>query len=183
MKRLGGRIKIKREALKLPLSEVSRKAGISASALSQIENAKAFPSIVTLKAIADVLNTTVGELIGENETISFVPLIRESERVFVTRNKSGAELFMLSNRETGKQMGTYIVLLQKGSDTTGFLKEHAGQEFCHLIEGELDFTIDGTIYTMKRGDSLYYNSSKARRAENKSVELAKLLWIVTPPEF
>ena len=67
MNRLGARIKRKREMLSLPLSDLSKKVGISASALSQIENSKAFPSIVTLKSIANSLYTTVGELIGEHE--------------------------------------------------------------------------------------------------------------------
>ena len=66
MKRIGERIRQKRELLGLQLKVLSKKVGISSSALSQIEKAKAFPSIITLKSIAENLHTTVGELIGEN---------------------------------------------------------------------------------------------------------------------
>jgi XRE family transcriptional regulator, regulator of sulfur utilization len=53
MKRLGERIKRKRESLHMQLNELAKKVGISSSALSQIEKAKAFPSVITLKSIAD----------------------------------------------------------------------------------------------------------------------------------
>jgi transcriptional regulator with XRE-family HTH domain len=183
MKRIGGRIKSKRESLNLSLNEVAKKAGISSSALSQIENAKAFPSIVTLKSIADVLHSTVGELVGENEVITKIPLVRNAEKIFVERNASGAELFLLSHREHGKQMSTYLIVLKKNATTEGFLKEHSGQEFCHLLKGEVEFEIDETIYKVKSGDSLYYNSAKTHKAINLNSSLAELLFVVTPADF
>ena len=70
MNRIGERIKRKRELLNLPLSDLARKVGISASALSQIENAKAFPSIITLKTIAELLYTSFGVLMGVNVSIT-----------------------------------------------------------------------------------------------------------------
>ena len=80
MKRLGERIRRKRESLHLKLNDLAGKVGISSSALSQIEKAKAFPSILTLKSIADCLHTTVGELIGENETLSKQPQIKYADK-------------------------------------------------------------------------------------------------------
>ena len=109
MIRLGGRIKRKRENLSMPLSELSRKVGVSISALSQIENAKAFPSVVTLKTIADSLFTTVGDLIGENDTLTKNPLIKSDEIKFVKANSSGTNLFLLSHHESGKQMEPYLL--------------------------------------------------------------------------
>lgn len=183
MKRLGGRIKRKREVLGMSLGEVARLAGISSSALSQIENAKSFPSIVTLKAVANVLHTTVGELVGENEVITRIPLVRHTEKIFVERNDTGAELYLLTHREQGKQMGTYLIVLKKGATTEGFLKEHSGQEFCHVLSGELEFEIDDTLYKVKSGDSLYYNSAKSHKAVNTKSTTAEMLWVVTPANF
>ena len=74
MNRIGVRIKKKREQLNLQLNELAEKIGISPSALSQIEKAKSFPSIITLKTIAEKLHTTVGELIGENDSLANNPV-------------------------------------------------------------------------------------------------------------
>ncbi len=180
MKRLGERIRKRRESLQLQLNEVAKTAGISASALSQIENAKAFPSIITLKAISDALNSTVGELIGESESMNRNPLMKYSEKRFVESNSSGTELYLLSHHELGKQMDTYLLVFAPGSDSTGFFKEHAGQEFCHVISGEMQFELEEETFLLTKGDSLYYNSSRLHFAVNRSVKPAELLWIVTP---
>lgn len=87
MNRIGERIKKKRELHNLHLNELADKVGISSSALSQIEKAKSFPSIVTLKRISEHLHTTVGELIGENEALSANPVVLRNEMKYVDQNK------------------------------------------------------------------------------------------------
>jgi transcriptional regulator with XRE-family HTH domain len=183
MNRLGGRIRNRREALHMSLGEVAQMAGISSSALSQIENAKAFPSIITLKAVADALHITVGELIGENETIKHSPLLMQKERLFIKENSTGARLFSLSHRESGKQMGTYMIEIPPNSNTDEFFAEHRGQEFCHILKGEVHFELDKKTFVAAEGDSLYYNSFKHHQASNKKNEKALLLWVVTPPDI
>jgi transcriptional regulator with XRE-family HTH domain len=183
MKRLGERIKRKRENLNMRLNALAKKVGISPSALSQIEKAKAFPSVVTLKSIADNLYTTVGELIGENDILTNNPLIKFRDKSFVEKNKSGASLFLLSNHGNGKQMDTYLVELEKGANTDGIMKNHPGQEFCFVLTGELEFTIDEKTYLLEKNDSFYFNSARLHKARNKSDGKTQMLWIVTPPEI
>src|SRR5690606_25964883 len=182
MNRLGGRIRNRREALHMSLGEVAQKAGISASALSQIENAKAFPSILTLKAVATALHITVGELIGENETIKHSPYLGAGEKRFIKKNSEGVSLYSLSHHETGKQMGTYLMEFPGGSSAEEFFEAHAGQEFCYLISGALKFSVETENFHLQAGDSLYYNSFKKRRAFNETPEPAQLLWVRTPPD-
>ncbi|GAO31869.1 transcriptional regulator, MerR family [Geofilum rubicundum JCM 15548] len=166
----------------MSLGVVAQKAGISSSALSQIENAKAFPSIVTLKAVADVLHITVGELIGENETIKHSPLLIQKDRIFIKQNTTGARLYSLSHRETAKQMGTYLIEIPPNSDTDDFFAEHRGQEFCHVLKGEVQFELDKKTFVAIEGDSLYYNSFKHHKVINQKEEQAIILWVVTPPD-
>jgi len=182
MKRLGERIKRKRENLHLRLNELAKKVGISASALSQIEKAKAFPSIVTLKSIADNLYTTVGELIGENEILTNNPLVKFTEKSFVEKNESGTSLFLLSNHGNGKQMETFLVEFEKEADSEGIMKNHPGQEFCFVLNGKIEFTVDDKNYLLEKNDSFYFNSARQHRARNVSKNKTQIIWIVTPPE-
>lgn len=181
MKRLGERIKKRREFLQLQLNDIARKVGISPSALSQIENAKAFPSIITLKNIADKLHTTVSELIGENETLGKNPLIKYSERKFVQENESGSSLYLLSHHDPGKQMETYLIEMSKNSDTEGIMTTHPGQEFCHILDGMVEFSLENKIYQLEKGDSFYFNSNIPHFIINRKKKIASILWIVTPP--
>jgi XRE family transcriptional regulator, regulator of sulfur utilization len=183
MNRLGERIKRKREILSLPLSELSKKVGISASALSQIENSKAFPSIVTLKSIANSLYTTVGELIGENESLTKNPLIKAGDIKFVKVNSSGTTLFLLSHHENSKQMEPYIIKFIENSDSSDIMHTHPGQEFIYALEGKLIITLDNSQYILEKGDNFYFNSTITHALKNISNSSAKVLWVITPPNI
>lgn len=183
MKRLGERIKKRREYLKMQLNDLSGKVGISPSALSQIENAKAFPSITTLKKIADNLITTVGELIGENETLTRNPLVRQSEMRYVLENDSGAVLYLLSHHDHGKQMETYFIKLSAKAVTDDFMHAHPGQEFLFVLTGKIEMMLDEKKFILNRGDSFYYNSSVPHSIANINGRKSEILWIVTPPNI
>ena len=183
MNRLGERIKRKREMLNLPLSDLSKKVGVSASALSQIENSKAFPSIVTLKNIANNLFTTVGELIGENESLTKNPLIKAADIKFVKVNSSGTSLFLLSHHESSKQMEPYIIKFVENSDSFDIMHNHPGQEFIHILEGKMMITLDNTQYILEKGDNCYFNSNIPHALKNIHTSSARVLWIITPPNI
>ena len=108
MNRIGERIKRKRELQNLHLKELAIRVGISSSALSQIEKSKSFPSIITLKSIAENLHTTVGELIGENEALVSNPVVLRSDMKYVDQNKSGTIIYLLSHHDINKQMDTFL---------------------------------------------------------------------------
>ena len=183
MKRIGERIKGRRELLSLHLNELAGKVGISSSALSQIENSKAFPSIITLKSIADNLNTTVGFLIGENDTLSNNPVIKKSEARFVQKNSSGTEIYLLSQHDISKQMDTYLVRLIKESDLTELFPATFGQTFCHVLSGEVDFHLEDKKFIVKQGDNIYFNCKSGYKVKNNKSRISELLWIISPPNF
>ena len=70
MDQLGKRIKKKSEDLGLLVKELSSHMGMTPSLISQIDRGKAFPSIITLKKLSDVLQTTVDELTDEHGNLS-----------------------------------------------------------------------------------------------------------------
>jgi XRE family transcriptional regulator, regulator of sulfur utilization len=180
MKRLGERIKRKREMMHLQLNDLAKRVGVSSSALSQIEKAKATPSIVTLKAIADNLHTTVGELIGENENLSQNPHIVGSEIQFIEKNASGSELYLLSHHDVQKHMETYLIRFAKQSTIEGFFSAHHGQQaFCHVKSGSFDFILDETHYELNEGDNFYFDTVLSHRIQLKEGDLGEIVWVTT----
>ena len=99
MDQLGKRIKKKREDLGLLVKELSSHIGMTPSLISQIESRKAFPSIVTLKKLSDVLQTTVGELIGEHDNLSQHPLLKSNERRFVIKEQERHQFKNIRGKE------------------------------------------------------------------------------------
>lgn len=181
MNRLGERIRKKREQQHLQLNDLAKKVGITSSALSQIENAKASPSLLTIKAIAECLNSSVGELIGEHEVLSRNPFIPYPEKKFVRKNRSGAQLFLLSNQDSGKLIDAFLVSFSPGANSKGIITNHPGHEFFFVFKGELIIEIEKSRYMVKTGDSLYLNAGKELSIFNVESEDAELLWIISPP--
>lgn len=178
MERIGERIKQKREQLKLQLNELAKKVGISPSALSQIEKAKSFPSIVTLKLIAVNLHTTVGELIGENESLQNNPIFNKDEYTLIQKNDSGTEVYSLTQQDMSKQMDTFLVsFVESISDSLGLFNQFNGQIFGYLLSGEIQFDIDNKSYVVQQGGSIYFNGKRNFRMQNINNTVSELICV------
>jgi transcriptional regulator with XRE-family HTH domain len=183
MKHIGERIKKKRELVNLNLNELAEKVGISSSALSQIEKSKSFPSIFTLKSIADALHTTIGELVGENELLTNNPVVLKKDIKYVNQNKSGTIVFLLSNHHTNKHMDTYLVRFAKASGIDGLFTNIHGQVFCHILSGEIRIDLNEKSYILKQGDNIYFNAKWPHTVINNNDGLSEMLWVQSPPNF
>ncbi len=181
MDQMGKRIKKKRESLGFLIKELSTKIGVTSSLISQIEKGKAFPSIVTLKKVAVALQTTVGELIGENESQVQHPLLRSSERRFAKKNANGTSSYLLSYHFPSKQIEPYLIQFSKNSNSKGIMTSNfPGQEFCFVLKGSFEVLIDNNKYNLSEGDGFYFNSNKSHLFKNISGDKAEILWIITP---
>ena len=67
MSSLGENIRQVRKKRKMSQQELARKIEVTSGFLSQIENGKNAPSLVTLKKLAGSLGVSVGYLMGEEE--------------------------------------------------------------------------------------------------------------------
>ena len=178
---IGHRIKQRRESLGLQVKVLSQRTGVTSSMISQIERAKAYPSIVTIKKIANELRTTVGELIGENEDLDHHPLLTSGERRFVKKNKKGTRSYLLSHHDPSKRIEPYIIHFEKNSDSEGIMtSNYPGQEFCFVLKGRFQVTINDEEYNITEGDGFYFNSNKRHLFNNVTGKEAELLWIITP---
>lgn len=179
MHRMGERIRATRESLGIQVNDLAGIIGVTPSLVSQIERAKAFPSILTLKKIADALQTTVGDLIGENATFIAKPYLKAKDRKFVKKNKNGTRLYLLSHHDPSKQMDPFILQFSKDSDSSDIMTtSNPRQEFCYVLNGCFKVILDTKIFELKEGDSFYFNSSQYYLFENVSGDTAELLWVV-----
>lgn len=178
---MGSRIKKRREGFGLQMKELAKQIGVTSSLISQIESAKAFPSIVTLKKVADALHTTVGDLIGENENQITKPLLKLEERRFAKSNKKGTSSYLLSYHFPSKQIEPYLLHFDEDADSKGVMtNKFPGQEFCFVLKGEFEATINRRKYKLVKGDSFYFDSSKPHLFKNSFNGDSELLWVITP---
>ncbi len=176
---MGDRIKKRRESLNIQATELANSIGVSASLISQIERAKAYPSILTLKKIADALHITVGELIGEQSSLNSHPVVRQSQKKFVKKNKGGTRSYLLSHHDQSKLMDPFLLVFKENGDSTDIMTtRNPGQEYLYVLEGTFDVIVGSASYTIKAGDSFYFTSDENHLFTNTNKGTSQLLWIV-----
>lgn len=179
MNLMGERIRKRRESLNIQAGDLASSIGVTASLISQIERAKAFPSILTLKKIADALHITVGEIIGENSALNAHPVVKWGEKKFVKKNKTGAKSYLLSNHDPSKLMDPFLLDFQEKADSSDIMTpNNPGQEYCYVLKGKFDVAIGSRKYKIKEGDSFYFTSNESHLFKNTNKGKSQLLWMV-----
>lgn len=179
MHRLGERIKKRREYIHLHMSELAAQIGVSSSLLSQIENGKAYPSLFTLKKIAEGLKTTVGELIGENEQLPEDPVLRGEDKQLLHRSPLGTEVYSLGDEARSPHMDILLLHILPGDKAVSL--NHSGQDFFHVLEGSIEISLPESVHVLQAGDSFCQHPGRAHDIRNNSPTPARVLWVRTPP--
>jgi transcriptional regulator with XRE-family HTH domain len=181
MEKLGQRIKQRREDMGLSLSALSKMAGASLSLLSQIEHGKTHPSLHTLKNIAVALNSSLGNLIGEQENLSHNPFMSFNERKLVKQTESGAALYVLTHYSPSQSIEPYMVRLENSGSCKGLVEgSRRAQEFCHVLTGAIEIDLRGKPFILKRGDSILFDSFELNSIVNLHGGISDFLWILAP---
>lgn len=184
LEELNKRIREQRESLGLSVRELSRRTGISASFLYQIEKQNSAPTITLLKRIADALSTSVGHLIGEEQISQDVTLTRVNERKTLSNLGKGLTVQFLSTIDKRHKMEPTIQVLEEPDSVSGDpAYQHSGDEFCYVLEGAVCVAIGDRDYSLKEGDSIYFQANSPHSVRNLASGKSRLLFITSPPYF
>ena len=183
MKIIGVNIKRLREERGIALRALARQLKVSASFLSQVESGKASPSLSTLKNISDALGYTVSTLIEDGQKAGDNPIVRSNERKYLHEAGKGINLYLLTSRDPNKQMEPLLFKLKEGATSGDATYKHFGQEFVLVLKGAIEITLNDIVYVLRKGDSIYFNSSVPHAFKNLGKEEAEAVWVVTPPTF
>lgn len=152
---LGARIRSERLRRHLSLEVLSSRSGVSSSMLSDIERGKKVPSVLVLDSIATALGTSLARLL-EDEQQAKVIVLRHKEQE-VVQDPSGWERRILSPVLPGIEFEFMRTTILPGVDAGVFLPHAAGsREYVAVEEGTLQLTLNGTVYLLQAGDSIYY---------------------------
>jgi DNA-binding transcriptional MerR regulator/quercetin dioxygenase-like cupin family protein len=162
----------------LSLAQVARATGVSVGFLSALERGQMRSSIATLRRIARFYRTNILSLF---ETAGDNPrLVRPHQRkILETTPEVRMELLAWGNTV----MEPHLFRIKPGGGS-GESYSHEGEEFLHVLRGNFEIWLDSREhYVLKRGDSLYFESSTPHRWKNPGRTETWLLWINTPPTF
>jgi transcriptional regulator with XRE-family HTH domain len=159
---VGERIRLLRTRQGLTLSELSERAGLSASYLSQIERDKVTPSLGALNALAGALNVGMRDLFegGGEAAVIFRRAPGSNGRESGTRGFGAVQPVeeRLEFAPPNSRLAVWRHVLAPGA-TSGLLPGYAGEELLFVLSGALVVEVAGESVRLEAGDSIHYDAS------------------------
>ncbi len=168
------RLRIRR---RLSLNSVAAEVGISVGFLSALERSQMSASVGTLRKLARFYKINILDLF--QPSTSNPNLVRLADRKTLQAGP-GVRMELLAWGNTVMEPHLFRIAAHASS---GEAYAHQGEEFLHVLRGELDIALDGQPYRLRTGDSFYFDSATPHRWTNPGKRETWVLWINTPPTF
>ncbi|HYB88192.1 MAG TPA: helix-turn-helix domain-containing protein [Streptosporangiaceae bacterium] len=169
--RVGSALRAYRLRRDLSQSDLARLAGVSPSAISQVERGERGLSLETLMALSGRLNVTLDELLGGEVT----PDYRIGRRHGLGDASAGSVLPLLDDAETG--MRAYLVSLPR-SATVEAPFAHKGAELVGVVSGLVQVLLSSGRPVLRRGETLLASRRGIDGWRNMGESDAQCLWVL-----
>jgi transcriptional regulator with XRE-family HTH domain len=178
--KLGLRLRELRKQKGLSLRVVAADAQLSESFLSQVELARASPSVASLRRICQALGESMGSLFMDAEESTLDDdLVRVRDRRRIVR-PDGSVDYLLTPKKSDK-LQVHQTLVRAGRTSGPELYVHDGDEECVIVlEGSLTLRVADRTYVLETGDSLLLDPKTGHGFSNPTDHDATVLWIITP---
>ena len=168
---VGNQIRGVRKKHGMTVKEMSLQSRISISMLSKIENGVTSPSLATIQSIARALNVPITTFFMNFDQKRDASFVRNGEGLLIERRgtRSGHQYRLLGHSVSGDiAVEPYLITLTDEADPYPVF-QHDGVEFIYMLEGEVDYRHADKTYTLKKGDSLFFDATAPHGPETLTV--------------
>lgn len=178
--KIGIKIKQLRVQNGLTQEELANRCELTKGFISQVERDLTSPSIATLVDILESLGTNLRDFFNEQveEKIVF-----SKDDIFVNEDSENKYIvnWIIPNAQKNAMEPILLELDREGQYK--HIQPHGGEVFGYVISGSVFIHIGSRKYRAKKGDSFYYKANFMHTISNSGKSKAKVLWIITPPNF
>lgn len=182
---VGKKMKELREQKGLSIAQLAENCKLSEEVIADIENAKNVPNIAVLAEMARGLNVRPETFVDDGEGCGPV-LTRNGEGTVSTNYANGhvshpvfASYCDLAAGKPGSHMEPFVLTLKASDGEEAPMSKHEGEEMIYVLDGEVEVVYGKNTYSLKKGDSLYYDSVIPHSVTTKSA--AKVLAVIYTP--
>ena len=186
---VGAKIKGLRESKNLSVEEIAERSGLTVEQINSIENDQTLPSLGPLIKIARALGVRLGTFMDDNDALG--PVVcraedreRDSSISFsngATDARKHMEYHPLAQQKAGRHMEPFVIDINPDDKPNFQLSAHEGEEFIYVMEGEVEIVYGKDTYTLKEGDSIFYDSIVKHHVHGAPGKSAKILAVVYIP--
>ncbi len=178
---VGSRLKEVRLQKKLSQRELAKRAGVTNSTISLIEQNRVSPSVSSLKKVLDGLPMQLQEFFSLN--------VPEKKQVFYPAGElpdlghGDISLCLVGHNHPNRTLSVLHETYPTGSDTGPEMLTHDGQEGGVVIKGKLELTVDGETKILGPGDGYFFDSTLPHRFRNPGDEDCEIVSANNPPSL
>lgn len=165
---IGERLQAVRKQYGLSQRELARRAEVTNSTLSMIEQGKVSPSVSSLEKILSAIPMSLQEFFSDNLEI-LPPVFRRAD--FVLVQKDGTENLIMPLTEAGRD-GVYLSHQRyaPGAHIATEWMIRKGFVGGLVIEGELSLRLDGNEYQLCEGEGFHFSLHRSHSLTNHSTK-------------
>ena len=177
--KIGNRVRELRNEIGLSLRELGRRASVTASFLSQVENDQVSPSLNSLQSIAKALNVPMFSLLNDTPNGN---VVRADETRRITFEEPNISYDILTT-DFSRQMMAYRIHIDPFARRIAQPLTKPTEQWMHILQGKMEIIIGDETYHLQAGDTIYYDGDLLREFGSISDEELIFLCCITPPVF
>lgn len=167
------RLRTLRKLQGVTLRELASRAAVSASLISNIENARTNPSVAAISKICNALGVEVADILAPEELV--LGAQKPEDRELLDAAGGVHKSVLLRERERGVSL--YEVTMPAESSTGGLRNPAGSVDFIIVLNGRVTVQFAGTRVALEAGHSLRFHSDLDHCVANETVEEAKFHWL------
>lgn len=177
--RVGAALQALRQAQGLSLDELSRRAGVSKSMLSQIERNQANPTVAVVWRLANALRVELSELLsGARSNAPAIETVAAHATPGLNSPDGLCHLRILGPIDLAGQFEWYELSIKPGGALESAPHEPGSREHLSVLSGSLSISAGGAEQTVKAGETARYAVDGAHAIRNGGKQVANALLVV-----
>jgi len=161
---VGARLKGVRKKRALSQRELAKRAGVTNSTISLIEQNRVSPSVSSLKKVLDGVPMSLQAFFAEEVPVQQQVFYKHSELPDMGSGKIAMRL--VGYNHDPRNLSLLHETYPPGADTGQDMLLHEGEEAGIIISGQLEVTVADQVELLGPGDGYYFLSSQPHRFRN-----------------
>ena len=176
--KIGNKIRDLRLRQNTTLNDLSKKAGLTTSFLSQLERDLVSPSICSLEKIAVALGTKIVYFFESNEKKELLFLKKGDGEICIDKEQK-VKTELLASSILNIMMEPSIFTIEKGVELEDGKLSFREEKFEFVLKGKIELTAGNEKFIFEEGDSIYHILANAPvKIKNIGETEARLLCVV-----
>jgi transcriptional regulator with XRE-family HTH domain len=176
---VGARLRAVRERAGLSQRELAKKAGVTHSTISLIEQEAHAPSLASLHRILSAIPISIADFFALPTSQQNVLFNDADDLAVVTRGE--ADLRVLAAERRDKSLQMFIERYQPGAGTGDEPIAHEGETAAVVLRGMIEVRVGDTIRVLRRGGGYHIIGKQPYMLRNVGKIVAVVACACTPP--